>query len=645
MATSGTTSARSDRAARIAPWLDAILAAAALSAAATLVLEYGQLERAAAFQWLTGDRAKELVPIVLAAVQGAALAAFALDRLIRLALADRKADHLRGNWIDFALILAVAAALAAAPPARPAALAVGVLYLLVMQGYTWLALLFRSVGRDLRRTESGRGPALLLAGTFVFLCGLGSLLLFLPAAVSENAYPGWDFVDALFTATSAATCTGLALKDTAVHFTFFGQLVILLLVQAGALAVMLIGSILAMLVGRGLSAGRLPPSLAAQENDGCIARTIRFVLLATLAFEALGAALLVPMFRSAPASNGADLTAGQAVWYALFHSISAFCNAGFTLYRKNLLHGVSEGWSQPLRDYWQVYGVIAPLIVFGGLGMAVLQDVGRYVGGLLRRTSGPERPSLTRHSRVVLATTAVLILVGAAVLLAIESAPKGRSPEKYTRDASGFGLDQPDETGGKLHDLPPARRLQESCFQSISARTAGFHTVEVGSLSPAGVLWMCVLMTIGGSPGGAAGGMKVTTLAVLVLAAWQVLRRRDDNEGSGRNVGLEVLRKAVMAAVLYTGLVGVVTVLLCVATGWDSRFFLKLLLEACSACGNAGFSMEVSERLGRGVELVKGALIGGMFLGRIGAAALMLAMVGPVRRPGRSPAPEDIVVV
>ncbi|MEI7837988.1 MAG: potassium transporter TrkG, partial [Planctomycetota bacterium] len=426
-------------------------------------------------------------------------------------------------------------------------------------------------------------------------------------------------------------------KPTGTQFTFFGQAVILLLIQTGALSILFAGAVLARLAGRALAPARADEALARP-----VGPTVRFVLTATLACEAIGAIAMYSMFAAAR-PDGSALTGLQAAWYSLFHAVSAFCNAGFSLCPRGLMQGLNEGWPQPLRGAWQVYGVIAPLIVLGGLGMSVLGELVRVPARIF---GGGPRPSLSGHARVVLTATAILIVAGAGVLLAVESSPRGHSPEKLTRwvdesdrPAAGERL-VPGER--KLYALPPGQRAVQSLFESISARSAGFSTVDVGSLTPGGTLWLCGLMSVGGAPGGAAGGMKVTVLAVLVLAAWGALRGRL-TRGNHPRVSLHLLARAVTVALAYTGLVGGVTILLCLATGWDSRFFLKLLVEACSACGNVGFSLEVSERLGRGMELAKGALIAGMFLGKAGFAALALSLA-PGGTGGPDAADADLIV-
>ncbi|MCY2930695.1 MAG: hypothetical protein NTV86_14590, partial [Planctomycetota bacterium] len=238
--------------------------------------------------------------------------------------------------------------------------------MLSTQAYTASASLLRRVSERSRKTHRGGAVAWLVLGGMVCLCLLGSLLLALPAAVAEDAYLSWDYGDAAFTAISAVTCTGLTLKSTAAHFTFLGQLVILLLIQAGTLTILFAGVALARLVGQALAASA--PGRALARPPGV--PTVRFVLTATFVCELVGAALLYPMF--AVRSDGSALPVVERAWYSLFHAVSAFCNAGFTLYTRGFLQGLSEDWSSPLREAWQVYGVIAPLIVLGGLGMSVL---------------------------------------------------------------------------------------------------------------------------------------------------------------------------------------------------------------------------------------------------------------------------------
>ncbi|MCY2927329.1 MAG: hypothetical protein NT031_18215 [Planctomycetota bacterium] len=604
--------------------LAALLALSALAAAATLLARFAGLERTAAFRHLG-----QYAPAILWA-QAIAVAMFLGDRLVRLLAAANRAEYLGTNGFDLALPAAALAVAGLVPPWRGEALGAGALYVLITQAYAAVAGVVRRTASRTQQTRRGAPTAWLVLGGMLALCLAGSLLLTLPVAVQEDAYISWDYGDAAFTAVSAVTGTGLTLKPTGAHFTFFGQAVILLLVQAGAMAILFAGVVLARLAGRAMWPSSPGEALTRRRGPA-----VGFVLAATLVCEGIGAIALYPMFAAAH-RDGSTLSGIQAAWYSLFHSVSAFCNAGFSLYPRGFMHGLNEGWDKPLRDAWQMYGVIAPLIVLGGLGMSVLSELAGVPGRLLRR---PGALPMSAHARLVLAATAIAIVVGAAGLMGIESAPRGKSPEKIRRwvdeadrPASGESL-IPGER--RLSALPPGQRMGQSIFESISVRSAGFSTVDPGDLTPGGTLWLCAMMTVGGAPGGAAGGLKVTVLAVLVLAAGTTLAGRWARPGP-RRVSLHVLARAVTLTLVYVCVVGAVTVLLCLATGWDSRFFLKLLVEACSACGNVGVSVRVSETLGRGMALAKCALVAGMLFGKAGMTAMALSLLPPPSPEGQS---------
>jgi len=465
----------------------------------------------------------------------------------------------------------------------------------------------------------------------------------LPAATprpDEAAYEPVYYMDALFTAVSATCVTGLLVRDTSSQFTAFGQAVILALIQLGGVAIMLFGTATAMAVGRRLSnrGGTLGEAMA-DDRAGQTRRLVAFVILTTLALEAVGAALLVDMFRQP--RGGVAPSVGEAIWQSVFHSISSFCNAGFSLFERGLAEGVRADWPAPLRDHWQVMGVMAPLIVLGGLGFPVLQDVVGAAHRALRRVRRSEAPTpnqpapgLSLQSKVVLWTTALLIVLGAAGLGLVEPPPEtGKTIGRHE-----IRMIEPK----RLNDweaMSSARRAREAAFLSVSARSAGLTTIRMDELSQAGKLWMCGLMVVGGSPGGAAGGMKTVTLAVLVLAAVSGARGRGRVSVFGRRISFAVLYRAVVVGVFYLGLVGVVTLLLAV-TMRSGYPLIDLLFESCSACGTVGLSTGVTQHL---TPAGKQVIAAGMFVGRLGPLMLVLIMAGRAEPVARGYAVEDLV--
>jgi trk system potassium uptake protein TrkH len=439
-------------------------------------------------------------------------------------------------------------------------------------------------------------------------------------------------------------------RDTGTGFTPLGQAVILALIQMGGLGIMLFGTALAVLMGRGLSVRSSDAlgQMIGTEGIGRLGRTAKFVVAATIGFELLGAVLLYPLF--AAAQGGRVPTGGEAVWNSVFHSISAFCNAGFALYGSNMMQGVREGWSQPLREQWQVLGVMAPMIVLGGVGFPVLQDCARYLYGVVRRAAGRlqparfagrphPRPRLSLHSKIVLTTTAVLIVGGAGVLMLL--VPAGDGPDRAIGRVplAGPGRVVRDDPT-RWRNQPPARQFRGALFQSITARTAGFNTLDMGQdLSDSGRLWMCGLMIVGGSPASTAGGMKTATVALLLLTAWSMIRRRGEVEAFKRSLSATLVERAVTLAVLYLALVAVVTMLLCMTM--PGRDFMRLFFEACSACGTVGLSTGITPELSLSAKAV---VIFGMFVGRIGPLTLLLALTTRMR-PARYAYPTEHVVI
>ncbi|MFP4104952.1 MAG: TrkH family potassium uptake protein [Phycisphaerae bacterium] len=613
----------------VATALDIILAVTGAAAVVTLVLEYGFRP-----PYPVG-------PGILLNAQRVIIVVFVLDRVLRLVFSRAPLEYLKENWIDFGLIAGAVVVIAISYQMRLKVVSVGTLYVFISQAYILITLLLRGITVNIRLAESGLPPTWLLIGSFLGLILVGSGLLVLPASHPEGVRMPYD--DALFTATSATCVTGLIVVDTGSDFTPFGQAVILVLIQLGGLGIMLFGTVMAMLVGKGLTVrgSSAIGEMMATEKLGRFRSAAIFLLVITLLTEIVGASLLYPMFRAVP-----DTTTGKAVWDSVFHSISAFCNAGFSLYAKNLAAGVdpsgADAWARPLRNHWQILGVMAPLIVLGGLGFPVLEDCWRWLRRRIKRLAqrsigknviGPP-PRLTLHSKLVLTTSVVLILVGAIVLMMIEPLPgrgEGRIGLSEIKDA-------PEPIGDWTH-MGPLERGQQALFASVTARTAGFNTFDMAELSTAGKMWMCFLMAIGGSPASTAGGMKTATFALLLLATLGVLRRREEVELFHRSLAQELLRKATTLATLYMFLVIVTTLLLSVALRGVP--FDDVMFEAFSACGTVGLSTGVTGKLDLFGKLV---VIGAMFAGRLGPLTMLLALMTKMRTAQYTYPTETVVI-
>ena len=312
---------------------------------------------------------------------------------------------------------------------------------------------------------------------FLALILLGALVLMLPFCSRDGSVT--PFGDTLFTAVSASCVTGLVVRDTATHWSPFGQLVILILIQVGGLGVITVALTFFRLWGRRISLAQrnmMQQSISAPQVGGII-RRMGFLLKGSICIELGGAVLLAPVFIR-------DFGLAKGLWYSLFHSISAFCNAGFDLM------GVREKYSSlsSCADNALVNLVIMTLIVVGGIGFLVWEDL---------RKTGLRPRHLRLQTKLVLASSAVLILVPAVLNFLLE-----------------------------YRELPLGERVLASLFQSVTTRTAGFNTTDLNQFSEPGQLQMIFLMLVGGSPGSTAGGMKTTTITVLFLAGLTVFRRR-----------------------------------------------------------------------------------------------------------------------
>lgn len=399
---------------------------------------------------------------------------------------------------------------------------------------------------------------------------LGTLLLLLPFATRGAGSA--SFSDALFTATSAICVTGLVVQDTAQYWSPFGQAVILILIQVGGLGVVSVAAFFALVSGKKISLfGRslLQDTMSAHQIGGIVRLTGRLFRIAFIA-ELLGALLLMPRFCMAYGPIG--------VWMAVFHSVSAFCNAGFDVM------GVKTGAFSSLtafRGDLLVTLVLCALIVGGGIGFLTWEDVGTHKLHWKR---------YRMQTKVILLMTGVLILLPAALL--------------FFGDFAG---------------LPLGERVCLSLFQSVTTRTAGFNTADLSALSGWSKALLLGLMVIGGSPGSTAGGMKTTTVAVLVACAISVFRRRKSARLMSRRVEDETVKSAATLLGMYLLLIAAGGMIL---SGIEGLPIGTCLFEAASALGTVGLTMGVTPALG---AVSRGVLIVLMLWGRVGGLTLMFA--------------------
>jgi len=443
-------------------------------------------------------------------------------------------------------------------------------------------------------------PTALLTLSFALTIVAGTLALMVPAATVDGK--GASFLNALFTSTSAVCVTGLTVVDTGSYFSRFGQWVILVLIQVGGLGIMTITSTLAMALTGRLSArvGRAMQELVEEPTLLGFRRTLYGIVAMTLVFEALGALSLWSSMRVGP--SGMPLAPGDRLFYAAFHSVSAFCNAGFGLYPDSLARFAGSV---------SVNATICTLIIVGGLGFPVVAEL--FKPGSWRR--GPRRflRALSVHARLTLVTTAFLIVGGAVLYLLFE----------WSRS---------------LAPLRAPVKMLAAVFQSVTFRTAGFSTVDMSQLGPATLMVGMALMFIGGSPSSTAGGIKTTTFAVLLLAVRAMLLGRVDVEVYGRTVSKKDVYRAVGVATMSASVLFVMCLFLLMAEG--DKPFGGLLFEAVSAFGTVGLSTGITPKLG---ALGKILIIVLMFIGRVGPFSIALLVSSS--RQGVYTYPQGKVVV
>jgi len=422
-----------------------------------------------------------------------------------------------------------------------------------------------------------RRPAQLTALSFILLIGVGTLILSFPHI--SHTGRSIHFINAFFTATSAVCVTGLTVLDTATDFTLLGQFVILCLIQAGGLGIMTLSTFAAIMIGRNIGLGQEYSlvSIMGESSVARIYRLIKFICIFTFTIEACGAVLLLPQLIAL------GLPLKTALWKALFHSVSAFCNAGFALQTDNLV---------PWRSQPGILLTLSALIIFGGLGFGVLYWLWQRAHGV--------RVKASLHARIVLWGTAVLLIGMTVALLAAE----------YHHALNG---------------LPVRDKLANAWFHAVTPRTAGFNTLAIEALRPVSRFLTMVAMFIGAAPGSTSGGIKITTVFVLILTVRTLIRGSFEVHGFGYSIGHSTVYRT--AAVFALGMMSWVACLAVLLVSEPMRLE-RLAFEALSAFGTVGLSMHVTPRLSTFGKLVIIAL---MFIGRVGALTLVLSFQ-PMRK-------------
>ena len=426
-------------------------------------------------------------------------------------------------------------------------------------------------------------PAQVITLGFAGIIFLGALLLCLPIATKDGM--GANFWDALFTATSATCVTGLVLHDTFSYWSFFGQLIILSLIQIGGMGVVTVAIVIFMLSGKRISLKQrviMQESISISQNGG-ILRFTGFILRAMIVMEIVGALIL--SYRFIP-----RMGIGEGVWAGIFHSVSAFCNAGFDLMGQfKPYNSLCDYVSDPLVNL-----VIILLIVIGGIGFLVWDDV--FTHKLRFR-------HYRFQSKIVLLVTVSLIVFPTIFFFLYE-------------------LSLPQWTG-----MSPSERFWAALFQAVTPRTAGFNTIDQTALSPQSTLLTILLMLIGGSPASTAGGFKTTTLAVVILCALSFMKRRSGVEVFNRRIAPNVIFNAATLVLFYITAVLFAAFFISI---YDELSLSACIFEASSAIATVGLSVGVSAEASLPSRLILMAL---MYLGRIGGLTFIYAVQRTYRAP------------
>lgn len=428
-----------------------------------------------------------------------------------------------------------------------------------------------------------------------FMCVIlmGSLLLSLPFATQSGKSAG--FLDALFTATSSVCVTGLVVHNTATYWSAFGQAVILMLIQIGGMGVITAAAAFAMISGRKISLmqrSTMQEAIAAPKVGG-IVRLTGFIVRTTLVIELAGAAVMAPVFCRDFGVRG--------LWMALFHAVSAFCNAGFDLFGPGGAGSLSSYSRNPV-----VLLTVCVLVMAGGLGFFVWEE-------LLHKRS---YRGLSLYSRMVIWLTAALVVLGWLFFFCAERSNM-------------------DTLGG----MPVWQQILNALFQSVTLRTAGFTAIDQGALTDVSQVICILYMLVGGSSGSTAGGVKTVTVGVLLLALREGLRGRECVTFRGRAIPQQKVLSALTLTLVVGGMLLVCSVLIALADGIP---YLTAAYEAASALGTVGLSMGITAELSLFSRLL---LIAVMYLGRVGILSFSVAFMGQSGGKSKLRYPETMVMI
>lgn len=426
---------------------------------------------------------------------------------------------------------------------------------------------------------------------FAIVIFIGAILLSLPIASRSGHYT--NFIDCLFISTSATCVTGLVTLDTGTHWNHFGQFVILCLIQVGGLGFMSIATLFALLMGKRITLRErlvIQQSLNSFSIHGLV-KMSKYLLKFTILVEAIGATLLATQFIP-------EFGVAKGIYYGIFHSVSAYCNAGIDLIGN--FRSVT-----PYTDNPVILLTIGALIVIGGLGFFVWQEI--FSLKTVRK--------LSLHTRIVIISTVVLIIGGAILMFLFEM-----------------------NNAKTIANMSLKDKIVNSIFASIVPRTAGFNSVPTADMTEGGKFLTIVLMFIGGSPGSTAGGIKTTTAALLIITVISVIRGREDAEVSERRIGKELVYRSLVVATLGMGIVLIATIVLCMT---EKASLDYIIYEVVSAFGTVGLTLGLTPELSTPGKLLIAFI---MYCGRLGPLTVALSLAQK-SMPGSIKYPEDKIII
>ena len=527
------------------------------------------------FLWILFELGYSFRPLIYQAGK-VIIVLFFLEVLTKFIVEPYPLTYIKKNWfqwIAFFLLIYTYTKFRAIPPGDKFIFIYSRFYLGFIEILIFTNFIMRAP--DIRSTFSSFrvNPAQLIIVSFASIILIGSFMLYLPYSTVGNK--GIRYIDALFTSTSAVCVTGLVVVDTGTKFSIIGQIFILLLIQAGGLGIMTIAAFIQVSLGSQMSLyGRFSTAaLLDQSNLKNLYTIIKSIVAITFVVESLGILMFYPYFYNL------FHISGKAIYYSIFHSVSAFCNAGFSLFNTSFMNAIGNIW---------VNFVLMFLIVTGGLGFTVLLN-------LSKRVIYGEKERITVQTRLVLISTSFFIVIGAILFFLFE--------RNYI-----------------LKNHSPVEKFLASLFQSITTRTAGFNTVNTSNLRPITLFVMSIFMFIGASPGSTGGGIKTTTVFILFLSIITILRDQRFNTIFKRRIPYQVVNRAF--AILVSAIVLVITAIILLGLT-QSAHFISLYFEAISAFGTVGLSAGVTPNL---TDFGKIIIIITMFAGRIGPLTLVLAI-------------------